>query len=73
LSGEQLVRYIAYLDKHVPIPAPDFNWTALLDEGGFINFDVYLKWYKIALGFNSILFRDAKKEHLKARRELFKS
>jgi hypothetical protein len=73
LTEDQMKRFIAYLDKNVPVPTKNFNWTTILDEGGFINFDVYIKWYKISLGWNQILFGDAKKEHLKSRRELFKS
>ena len=73
LTAEQKAQYIGYLDKNVPVPGKGFNFTSLIAEGGAIHYEVCLKWWRITLGFNEILFAAQKAEYLKERRELFKS
>jgi hypothetical protein len=56
LTAEQKKQYIGYLDKNVPVPGKNFNYTSLIAEGGAIHYEVCLKWWRITLGFNEILF-----------------
>lgn len=66
--------FIAYLDKHVPAATGAiFDFSSILNEAGILKFEVFLKWWRIALGWNENAFSAQKKEYLKGRREVFKS
>ena len=58
LSVEMKAKYIAYLDKNVPVPGKDFNYTSILNLNGMIHFETFLGWWKISLGWNEIAFEE---------------
>ena len=64
-------QYVAYIDKYLPANHDDYS--QILSETGSVKFEVFIQWWRVALGWNEIAFEKEKKEHLKKRRELMLS
>ena len=56
LDAESEKAFLAYLDKHIPVPGADFDFTSILSEIGMLKFEIFIQWWRVALGWNEIAF-----------------